>query len=68
MMAVKLKLVGADKKAICTYSGVNPSATAENVKTFIEGIDGFRTSPVGFAYLIKEEAVYTADEAGDTGE
>jgi hypothetical protein len=55
-------LKGKDKKIFGTINEINPDATTDDINMFIEGINGFRNSPVVYAYTVTENLVYEPED------
>ena len=60
-MTTKMRIKDENKKALGTINGINGTATANEIKLFIEGINGFRETPVAYAYMVVETEVFAPD-------
>ena len=57
----KLRLRDKENKALGTIGGINPDATANDIRMFINGINGLRDNGVYYSYLVSEVLVYSPE-------
>ena len=46
----RLILQDNQKKPAQTFGKVNPTAPANNIRLFVDGIDGLRATPIGYIF------------------
>ena len=62
MTTNKLRLRDKDNKALGTIGGINPDATADDIRMFINGINGLRDNGIYYSYLVTEALVYSPED------
>lgn len=53
----KLRLADVNKKTLCTYTGIDSNASADNINTFVNGVNALRKDTVSHKYLVVESGM-----------